>query len=272
MIVKYRDRRNNYYDTKIFKNTVVAKSSTNIATFVISKKIIEQANKHLNVYKICGHSRYVLLGLLLISPYLLIFPIITTLLCLYMKNYSTVNLSYKMNTLQKNAFAQQLSSVKKIMASQKISWVKSQSKVFESRYEAGAGKVWDTVPCKIVSQPPFPFSTNLRVLSIQTKQQSVTFFPDKIIIISNDHIVDVPYDGIHYEYEDFNFIENDWVPKDTTVVGSTWRYVNNDGSPDRRFKNNKRLPICGYGKLKITSKTGLNICLIFSNRSLWISA
>lgn len=46
--------------------------------------------------------------------------------------------------------------------------------------------------------------------------------------------------------------------------------VNNDGSPDRRFKNNQRLPVCAYGSLKLKSKDGLNVILVFSNRNLWL--
>ncbi len=267
--MKYRNSADNYYDTKAFKNAVVEKSSANIATLVISKNIVGEANKYLSFCEICGYSCFALLVLAPISPYLLVLPVISTLLWLYMKEHRAVNLLYKMNSLQKDAFAEKLSHIEKVKLSQKISWAKSKSKVFESRYEAGAGSVWKTVPCRIVSEPPFPFTTNLKVLSIRSEKVSVTFFPDKIIIISNNRVVDVSYDGICYEYEDFDFIENEWVPKDTTVVRHTWLYVNNDGSRDRRFKNNKRLPICGYGKLKITSKSGLNIILIFSNRRPW---
>jgi hypothetical protein len=48
------------------------------------------------------------------------------------------------------------------------------------------------------------------------------------------------------------------VPKDATVTGSTWRYVNKKGGPDRRFKNNPEIPICAYEKLHVSSPTGLN--------------
>ena len=268
--MKYRNRSDNYYDTEKFKsNTIEGSVTKNIASIVISKKIVRQANKYLSIYNMCKHSRYILLALFLISPYLLVLPIISTLLCMYMKTYSKISLVYKINNIENDAFQKKLEHVKRIMKSKKISWVRSKSKVFESRYEAGAGTVWDTVPCRIVSIPPFPFSTNMKIISIQSTNESVTFFPDRIVIISDGHIADIPYDGINYEYEDFDFIENEKVPNDAIIVGHTWLYVNNDGSPDRRFKNNRQLPICGYGKLMIKSKSGLNVILIFSNRKLW---
>ena len=57
------------------------------------------------------------------------------------------------------------------------------------------------------------------------------------------------------------FIEDGWVPSDGTVVDRTWRYVNKNGGPDRRFNNNAQLPIVKYGVLYVSSATGVNIHL-----------
>lgn len=54
------------------------------------------------------------------------------------------------------------------------------------------------------------------------------------------------------------FIEEEAVPPDTRIVGETWAKANKDGSPDRRFADNYRIPICEYGSLRFTSNTGLN--------------
>jgi len=53
------------------------------------------------------------------------------------------------------------------------------------------------------------------------------------------------------------FVERDPVPGDAEVVGCTWEKVNKDGSPDRRFRDNRQLPVLLYGELRITSNTGL---------------
>jgi hypothetical protein len=49
------------------------------------------------------------------------------------------------------------------------------------------------------------------------------------------------------------------------VVGETWRYVNKNGGPDRRFSFNKQLPVCLYGEMDFQSAGGLNGRLQFSN-------
>jgi hypothetical protein len=61
------------------------------------------------------------------------------------------------------------------------------------------------------------------------------------------------------------FIESEAVPGDAVVVDRTWRYVNKNGGHDRRFNNNRQLPVLRLGVLVLTSSTGLNIQLNTSN-------
>lgn len=54
------------------------------------------------------------------------------------------------------------------------------------------------------------------------------------------------------------FVEEETPPADATVVDQTWRYVNRNGGPDRRFNNNRELPICLYGKIDLRASKGVN--------------
>lgn len=67
------------------------------------------------------------------------------------------------------------------------------------------------------------------------------------------------------ESEPSRFIEDEQVPADAEVVGHTWAKANKDGSPDRRFNGNYQIPICLYGRIKLTSPTGLTEEYQFSN-------
>jgi hypothetical protein len=53
------------------------------------------------------------------------------------------------------------------------------------------------------------------------------------------------------------FREQDAVPSDAKQVGTTWRYVNKNGTPDKRFNNNTQIPIMRYGVIHFTSSSGL---------------
>lgn len=55
------------------------------------------------------------------------------------------------------------------------------------------------------------------------------------------------------------------LPADSKVVGNTWLNVNSDGSPDRRYKHNMPCLICEFGKLRISSDTGLDVLFLLSN-------
>jgi len=50
-----------------------------------------------------------------------------------------------------------------------------------------------------------------------------------------------------------SFREEEASPRDAQVVGTTWKFVNKSGGPDRRFNDNRQIPIYRYGQLEITA-------------------
>lgn len=53
------------------------------------------------------------------------------------------------------------------------------------------------------------------------------------------------------------FHEDEAVPSDAKVIGSTWAKANKDGSRDMRFASNYQIPIVQYACLTLKSDTGL---------------
>ena len=74
------------------------------------------------------------------------------------------------------------------------------------------------------------------------------------------------YRDLRVSIRDQRFIESDGVPSDAKVVDRTWKYVNKKGGPDRRFKDNRELPICLYEEIALSSDTGLNELLQISRQ------
>lgn len=79
-------------------------------------------------------------------------------------------------------------------------------------------------------------------------------------------LVDI-YD-VNVTYTTSSVIEEEIVPRDTKVIGHTWKKANKDGTPDRRFANNYQIPIVAYGDIRIASKSGLNEGYLVSNAAL----
>lgn len=63
-----------------------------------------------------------------------------------------------------------------------------------------------------------------------------------------------------------NFREEEYSPKDAESIGGTWRYVNKSGGPDRRFSDNRRIPIYRYGQPEIgCGAWKIRLCLSRAN-------
>lgn len=59
----------------------------------------------------------------------------------------------------------------------------------------------------------------------------------------------ISYEQLETYWNTTIFIEEDGVPSDSVVVGQTWRFVNKNGGPDRRFNNNRQIPKVQYQQL-----------------------
>lgn len=83
------------------------------------------------------------------------------------------------------------------------------------------------------------------------------FFPDRLLVYDSNGVGAVSYGDLRAQAGQVHFVESDQVPRDAAQVGTTWRYVNKKGGPDRRFNNNRELPVMLYGELLLTSASGL---------------
>jgi hypothetical protein len=70
-----------------------------------------------------------------------------------------------------------------------------------------------------------------------------------------------------FAFRSQNFVEEETVPPDAMVTGYTWAKVNKNGTPDRRFRTNYQIPLCKYGYITLSSRTGLNEAYAFSSYS-----
>jgi hypothetical protein len=93
------------------------------------------------------------------------------------------------------------------------------------------------------------------------------FFPDCILIEENKRFGAVRYETIRTAVRDQRMIM-DSAPSDATVVGQTWKYVNKKGGPDRRFKDNRQLPICLFEEIGMVSDGGFKGLLQVSKHGI----
>jgi hypothetical protein len=107
--------------------------------------------------------------------------------------------------------------------------------------------------------------TNIEPWGIPIGPQRLVFLPDRLLVLEGNRLAGINYDDLSIEVDATRFIEDGSVPGDARQVGQTWQYVNKNGGPDRRFKQNRRLPIMEYGRIFLRSPSGVQVILHCSN-------
>jgi hypothetical protein len=117
------------------------------------------------------------------------------------------------------------------------------------------------------SNPPF-LQTQIKVYSFSLGSMQLSFLPDQIFVFQNGKYGAVSYTSLEVNTYPTRYIESDGVPNDSKILEYTWQYVRKDGGPDRRFSNNRQIPVVQYGQIEFSSQTGMNLHFQDSKLSL----
>jgi hypothetical protein len=103
--------------------------------------------------------------------------------------------------------------------------------------------------------------TNAHIGCLDFGETQLYFFPDRLLIFGPGGVRAASYAELAIQAGTVDFIESEAVPRDARVVGTTWRFVNKGGGPDRRFANNCQLPVVSYGTIELSSSSGLRMSI-----------
>lgn len=109
------------------------------------------------------------------------------------------------------------------------------------------------------------FTANVDIWHIKAGKDTIYFLPDMVLVKQGNRFGSLSYSNLRVTHTSRRFNEESSVPSDSQIVGSTWRYVNKSGGPDRRFSNNYEIPIVIYGEVAFRSDAGLRAALMTSN-------
>lgn len=190
------------------------------------------------------------------------------LLKIVVRLFGNVELVYTISLNQKNELAKLLAPLTWLTNSQRVWRMNTQSAVINTKYSAGASNQVTRTQCQVTDVLPFPFLSSERATVLKTSSESLIFLPDRLLIVQGSTIGALSYDDVYGSATTSDFVESEGAPSDSEVLGYTWRYVNKNGGPDRRFNNNYHRPICRYGEMKLWSSSGLNTVIMWSNANL----
>lgn len=128
---------------------------------------------------------------------------------------------------------------------------------YQYKTNAGASNILSRARVTASLAPPRRLVTNIAVPSLVEGNRALHFLPDRLLVREGRHFTDVPYASLRLRWESTSFIESNRVPHDAQQIDTTWRYVNVKGGPDRRFKDNRQLPVMLYGRMLIATESGL---------------
>ncbi len=251
-------RKNTFNEIDIQNGLASEMVSTGLDEIIKSAKKVKALNT-LSTFGLICSLLCVFFNVLFLIPFLLFFS-----LKLYIITRGLVNLEYQIDDDQIEIIEKRMEPIVHASNSMKLWRIIHSSQVIDTKYSGGASSTVKRIDVSTSSLVPFPFKTNAKVVTFKSKKETLIFFPDKLFIMQGKKMGAISYEEINISSTITRFIEEMSVPDDAKVVGETWKYVNKSGGPDKRFSNNRKLPICLYGEISLKSASGLNTVILFS--------
>ena len=187
---------------------------------------------------------------------------------IYVRTKGKIRLEYDIDEDQEEIVKKRTEPMLKVIKCDKVWRITQSSTVIDRKYTGGAGRTINRLSCKASTKPPYPFDSNIPVASLKSGREILVFLPDKLLVVQKSKIGALSYNDLQVNAHTTRFIEDQKVPKDAAIVDETWQYVNKNGGPDKRFTNNRKLPVCLYGEIELKSSSGLNTIIMFSDFKL----
>jgi len=146
----------------------------------------------------------------------------------------------------------------------KLKSVANTSQYGDTKYSAGASEGLKLVGASLFLGQAPGVVANVDVPILKAAKTTLAFYPDRVLAFQGNAVGGVPYQRLQAVSVATRFIEHEPVPSDARVVDRTWQYVNKKGGPDKRFKNNRELPVCAYNQFNLSTLDGLDIRFIGS--------
>lgn len=235
-------------------------SSENLVNEISSKR------KKVKYSKVFGITLLIVIALILFNganenyllPSLIVLPIGYLFLRYLDASRKTTVIFYDMDKDSSGVFKRLYDSFVKLRKAKKIWHIPAKGDVSDSKYHAGANQLVKRNVIGISFSNPEYIKTNIPTPCIPVGSQKIYFFPDRILIFDKNGVGGLSYENLNTDISTVNFVEDEGVPSDSKVVDRTWRYVNKRGGPDKRFKDNKELPVAEYQTVYFSSDNGLN--------------
>lgn len=199
--------------------------------------------------------------------WLLVFIPIIIGLILIDKKRKRIDIIYSMDDEFLGLYEAQKAYFKEFKMNKKIWQKKTTKRVKNSKYHAGAGSLIKREKVNLVEIDSLPtplIKTNIQIPHISLSNIDFYFFPERLVLKQSGKFAAVFYKNVSVKSTSIRFIEDEKVPSDAKIIDRTWKYVNKKGGADKRFKDNRQIPICLYSEYHFKCKNGINEIIMTS--------
>lgn len=182
----------------------------------------------------------------------------------------SVVFAYNLEPAAEERYKALIGAIDRVAGASKLWFVKASGDITTLhawKKNSGATSLVDTTETSVSYALPPGIASNVTPPMILIDRKKCYFFPDCILIEENKRFGAVRYETLRTAIRDQRMIV-EAAPSDAKVVGQTWKYVNKNGSPDRRFKDNRQLPICLFQEIGMVSEGGFKALLQVSKHGI----
>lgn len=229
-------------------------------------EIIDQINKRVKSPYYSLYCGIVAVLMLLIYPPLSIVLLVVTY-AIYREDVKrkTTPLFYEFSDdYSENKFNNSIASFSKLAKTKNLWRLKSKVTVGDWKRNAGSNSALIRHHAQIGKHNPNLLKTNVEVWGIDAGSIKLYLLPDRFFIFQDGVYSAVSYSEVQTSLEELEYVEQESLPNDAAIIGQTWKYIRRDGGPDRRFNNNRQLPIVKYGMVAISSPNFIAYLIVSS--------
>jgi type IV secretory pathway VirB2 component (pilin) len=180
----------------------------------------------------------------------------------------TAIFNYSLDADAERSFTNLTSPFRQLARSELVWHIDAAERNVDTKRNAGAATNLKRVEMRPIFSRPPRVQCNLEVPTLKAGRTTLYFFPDRLLLYDSVGVGAVPYCDLIVEVQESKFVEHGRVPGDSRQVDTTWQYVNKRGGPDRRFNNNRQIPVMQYGVIGFSSSSGLSALYMCSRSDI----
>lgn len=189
---------------------------------------------------------------------------IAALVLLFAKGRCTIE--YEFDDYEREKWEKLRAAWQGVASSKSLQRIVLNAKSKNSRVTGGIENGIQTEKMMAGNKLPWYIKSDIKPITFIFKGLTLAIMPDRLLVFDMK-MGAIDYKDVKFDLSAVGFLEGGPVPSDAEIVKYVWAYANNDGSPDKRYSNNKQYPVMKYGKIVVTSANGLNVQFMCSNEA-----